>query len=191
MKTKDLIAKLQNADPSGGEHVCVHNADIMDVRIEPAYYDGALQVFDRDSNGHPIRGRRVRTGIKILIDPIYLWDLPNCPIEYVNEEDRQRYELDDQERIRKDNEIENTVDRDLFCEWVFRKIQQIRPVPFSWVERIREAGIKFYNEQRMGPDDPFVKSSIGKSQAEWMEEYWSEIICVDWDKYSRIIIGLR
>jgi hypothetical protein len=49
VKTKDLIAALQEADPTGEEQVCVGNEDIHFVQREPAYYDGALQVLKRDT----------------------------------------------------------------------------------------------------------------------------------------------
>lgn len=44
MKTKELIKKLMEADPSGEIECCINNLDIHFVRLDPASYVGALQV---------------------------------------------------------------------------------------------------------------------------------------------------
>jgi len=48
MKTKELIKRLQDADPSGEIECCVGNQDIYFISQEPSYYDGALQVLIHD-----------------------------------------------------------------------------------------------------------------------------------------------
>ena len=53
MKTKELIRLLQEADPTGEEEVCVNNEDILDVGTEPAYWDGTLQILERDEKLSP------------------------------------------------------------------------------------------------------------------------------------------
>ncbi len=71
MKTKTLIALLQKADPSGEEECCVGNIDILDVWIEPAYWDGCLQVLKRDENskGYSVIGAKITSkGKKVVID---------------------------------------------------------------------------------------------------------------------------
>ena len=45
MKTKDLIKRLHECDPSGELDVCVDNEDINSVHAMEAYYDGKLQVL--------------------------------------------------------------------------------------------------------------------------------------------------
>jgi len=53
MKTKDLIEKLQKLDPTGEIHVCIDNHDIFSVSLNPAYWDGTLQVLLRDPSKEP------------------------------------------------------------------------------------------------------------------------------------------
>lgn len=67
MKTKELIRSLQELDPSGEEECCVGNVDIIYVQKMPAYYDGRLQVLQRDAGkGFNVRGIDFRShGVKI------------------------------------------------------------------------------------------------------------------------------
>ena len=48
MKTKKLIELLQKEDPSGELEVCVGNEDIFSLETMPAYWDGVLEILDRD-----------------------------------------------------------------------------------------------------------------------------------------------
>lgn len=53
MKTKDLIALLQKADPTGELECCVRNRDIFAVYPTEAYWDGPQQILVRDpANPH-------------------------------------------------------------------------------------------------------------------------------------------
>lgn len=74
MKTKDLIALLQEADPSGEEFVCVNGCSaILGVSPTPAWYDGQLNYFTwAGKPGHregnlPTGGVIKRTGNRIDI----------------------------------------------------------------------------------------------------------------------------
>lgn len=70
MKTKDLIAALQKEDPTGELECCVGNIDIHFVSQEPAYYDGSLQVLERDMTNqyyNIIGAKFVRSGSKVQI----------------------------------------------------------------------------------------------------------------------------
>ncbi len=87
MKTKDLIAELRNQDPSGELNVCVGNVDILFVHREPAYYDGPLQVMERDPTEryYDVKGFDiVYSGEKVQIQT-HSWkdallDTPDMPI---------------------------------------------------------------------------------------------------------------
>ena len=65
MKTKEVIRQLQEADPSGEEEVCIGNHDIYRIFPEDAYYDGSLQIIEKDKNGHIIGGTIRRSGMKV------------------------------------------------------------------------------------------------------------------------------
>jgi hypothetical protein len=197
MKTKDLIALLQTADPTGEEHCCVGNADIWTIDVCAAYYDGALHVIDRDEEGHPTKGRRRRTGSKICISTISIGDAidyEDFVVEYETDDDRKRYEKFDLERLRKDKEINFEVEKGIFASWVFMKIQSVKPIPLGWVDRIKKAAEDFYKLHR-GPDiDGKAIESYpweGKSYADRLESLWGDTIHVEWDNYSRIIIEYK
>jgi hypothetical protein len=191
MKTKELIARLQAADPTGETHCCIGNADIWDVNVEPAFYDGALQVLEFDEDNRPIRGTRVEQGSKLNLQSISiseaLFSYPDFKVIYASELDRQRYEHYDLERRRQTARIDYEVDLRDFQDWVFRKIQGIRRVPIGWVERIEKAAKEFYDTTFKSPDEG-VTGKIGKSWHDCCEEYWEATIDVDWDNYSRVII---
>lgn len=53
MKTKDLIAALMEADPSGELEVGDGNADIYFVERQESYYDGSFQQLIRDKSKEP------------------------------------------------------------------------------------------------------------------------------------------
>ena len=89
MKTKELIRQLQEADPSGEMNCCVENVDIFFVDCEPAYWDGCLQVLERDptSKYYNVIGAKYTTeGRKIVIVTHSIKDAilenPDLPIEY-------------------------------------------------------------------------------------------------------------
>lgn len=89
MKTKELIKQLQLEDPTGEAEVSVGNVDIHFVGSEPAFYDGPLQVLQRNEKtaGYNITGGKYkRTGVKIVIYPLSfsdaILDNADLPIDY-------------------------------------------------------------------------------------------------------------
>jgi hypothetical protein len=100
MKTKELIKRLQEADPSGEIEVCVENEDIHFIERAPAYWDGRLQVLVRDSNkeGYDVVGAKITSrGEKLKIRTLSIDDAilnnPDLPVEIDvhNEEKRRHY----------------------------------------------------------------------------------------------------
>lgn len=91
MKTKKVIERLQQLDPTGEEEVSVCGRDIIEITIYPAYYDGALEVLERDESKSDVaefqitKGRMIRSGNKIIINPMSieeaLLDNPELPVE--------------------------------------------------------------------------------------------------------------
>jgi hypothetical protein len=177
----------------------IGNAGITGVTVLPAYYDGALQVLEVDGEGCPLKGHRTRNGSKIWIDSLSLhdcFDYSGFVIEYETEEDRKRYEKADSEARHKDNQINWRVERDSFTEWVFLKIQAIRPITPGWVERLTQAANEFYTKHR-GPDidgEAIKARDWGWNKGSYRDrlfDLWEELISVDWDNYSRILITFK
>jgi len=80
MKTKELIRRLQNADPTGELECCVGNIDIYYVDVLPPYYDGAQEILvhdniKRDNEWSIIGGKIVRIGeYKVQINTMSIED---------------------------------------------------------------------------------------------------------------------
>ena len=110
MKTKTLIEVLQELDPTGELVVCVGNEDIIEIDVLPAYYDGKLQVLQRDKtkDGYDITGIEIKSnGKKVKIEPYglkyYVFDhhseLDKLNISFDHEPDQ--YTIDIIEEYRK------------------------------------------------------------------------------------------
>lgn len=66
MKTKELIRRLQEEDPTGELEVTVGKTDIYFIQTLPGYYDGCYQVLKRDQE---LEGRCYSViGAEVLCD---------------------------------------------------------------------------------------------------------------------------
>lgn len=98
MKTKELIAALQEHDPKGEEEVCIGNKSVWFVSREPGYYDGCLQKLIRNPNkkGYNIEGVEIISKLdkirlhSIDIKSIFL-DHPEAIIKYDSEYSEKHY----------------------------------------------------------------------------------------------------
>jgi hypothetical protein len=90
VRTRELIAALQNADPSGEAEVVAGSTPIYFVTKEPAYWDGPLHVLIHDEakrgNSYSIigyaitnRGEKVRLNLMGLDD--CLCDNADLPVD--------------------------------------------------------------------------------------------------------------
>jgi hypothetical protein len=92
MKSKELIKRLQEEDPSGEGHVVVDNKDIFFLEWKPGYWDGRYTVLVRDEKKKPyydIVGAEYRSdGDKLNINTMdwedVLLDDPDAPIKVVD-----------------------------------------------------------------------------------------------------------
>lgn len=138
MKTKDLIAALLSEDPGedgmGGElEVCVDNVDIQWVGVEPAYYDGCLQVLERrpDTKYYNIIGAKYfQTGFKVVIHPLSITDAVfnnnNLPVDMsdLDEGRRQRYGEYLEIRRQECRKIEHDCELKLFTRHILSRIRE-------------------------------------------------------------------
>ena len=101
MKTKDLIRRLQAADPSGELDVTIGKADIWYIEVLPGYYDGCYQVLKRDDaledEGYNLVGAEIRAkGQHICLNSYsvkeMLWSYPDLPVTYDGDSARKKYE---------------------------------------------------------------------------------------------------
>lgn len=59
MKTKELIKKLQEADPTGEHEVFDSHGNVTDVIPYPWYYDGKPSIVSMDDGGHVLNLREI------------------------------------------------------------------------------------------------------------------------------------
>jgi hypothetical protein len=194
MKTKDLIAELQEADPSGEIEVCVGNVDIFSVATEPAYWDGRLQVLKRDPAKKPyfdvIGGKYVTSGQKVVIETMsitdVLWDNPDAEIDYGGlGANAERYRKMDDETRAASRDVEMKVELDAFYRWVKRKTEEIRPGG----EDCRHSSDYAFEKLGLSPKDPVKDLPTKKDEhgyewhASWndrREAMWDDTLEVYW-----------
>lgn len=131
MKTRDLIAALQEADPSGEIECCVGNVDIHFVSREPSYYDGPLQVLKRDSTTeyyNIIGAEYRRSGSKVQIHTLSIdsaiFNDEEMPVTYDSENTKDycgnRVEKYRAEAIK----IKNSVELEHFVKYISEKYKE-------------------------------------------------------------------
>lgn len=182
MKTKELIRQLQEADPTGEEQACVNNVDIHYVDTEPAYYDGALQVLDRDESVqcyNIIGARYVRSGKKVVIHPLSIHDAicndSDLKIDYSDlSPDRQVSVAAAHDSLRKWlYNLHNGLDRSYFVDWF--KEESLK-VTQDTEDAALIAGEFF--EKNLSHDDPIEpgdESYVNRRLAQWSAKYFADI----------------
>lgn len=120
-------------DPSGEEEVCVGNCDIHFVESMPAYYDGALQVLERDPEckhyniigaKYKRSGRKIQIHVMSITDAISNADGKDFSVDY-SELSEDRIETtkkahDDLKLWHKN--LTNKIESDQFVAWVIEKL---------------------------------------------------------------------
>lgn len=95
MKTKKLIELLMEADPSGEAECCIDNCDITFVDPLPGYYDGRLEILERDVNNYIIGGKISASRKKVKIHYMSLMDAisdyPELPIDLSESNDNGKF----------------------------------------------------------------------------------------------------
>lgn len=196
MKTKELIKLLQEADPSGEVEVCIGNADIHFVEILPAYYDGRLQVLQRnpDINAYNITGAKLfENGDKIVLHPLSIfdaiWNDPDLPIDYsdLSKESAERYKYAHDKTKFEAKELENKIELGYFIEFVAEKANKITDDLINLEEIARD----FFVENLKTFDlFPFDLNTSGESYVSLRKSQWEKTINVDYDG-ERIYISFK
>lgn len=165
MKTKELIKILQDADPEGETECCIGNEDIHYVTVEPAYWDGRLQVLERDHSKNPyyniIGGKYTTRGHKVLIRPISITEAictavefgQEFPVDYSelgNAELAARYKESNEKTRKQMENIEYQGELRMFVEHIKKRALEITSET-SGLERYATA---FFDESKIDRHDP-------------------------------------
>lgn len=181
MKSKELIKRLQEIDPSGETEVCVGNVDIHFVDILPAYYDGTLQVLQRDPERKGyydiIGGKYVRNGHKIEINCLSISDCiaedpENFIIDYsaLSEKQAETTKKAHDELRQASRDIDTKIEREYFKKWVMAKAETFTCDSIQ----IEDAVYKFFDiGKNISPKDP-ISNNNGYSYIKMRELQWDE-----------------
>ncbi len=160
MKTKELIKRLQENDPSGEEECCVDGLDIHFITTEPAYWDGCMQVLDRDpsnENYNIIGAKYVGTGRKVVIKTISIreaiFENVDLPVEYVglSEFSKERYQKNVADYRKETNDINNNIERDHFVSYMKERL--IGSIEDLSDDEIAWATSNFFNQNMSYQDE--------------------------------------
>ena len=187
MKTKEVIRQLQEADPTGEAEVCVGNVDILFIDKSPAYYDGKLQVLERDENqkGYNIVGAKLLSnGIKIVINPmsIYdaLWEDPELPIDYsdLHPDSVARYKESHDKTRKQVIECHNKLELEYFIKHIKNRASEIT----DDLEGVEDRARIFF-ENNVDYKDPIPKdvANSGESYVGCRNKQWLREIEVSYD----------
>jgi hypothetical protein len=197
VKSKELIRLLQEEDPTGETEVSVGNHDIFELRTEPAYWDGKLQLLIRDPAKAPyydiVGGKYCTAGSKIVINAMsisdVLWQDPDATVDYSElGQYADKYREADEKTRRASRDVTLKVGMDAFYRWVKSKAEAIRPGDTDC-----RSGADYFFEKHLHVDDPLKElpkqkhvDSTGKEYECWpsvndrRESGWDDRIEVYW-----------
>lgn len=182
MKTSEVIKKLQELDPTGELHVCCGNLDIHFMEEVPAYYDGPLQILERDAAKAPyydICGAKYKsTGNKIQIHTLSIADAvgenANLPVDYseLPTERAEATKKTHQDLIQWHKNLDNELEFNNFKKWAEKQVSTLS------VDTEDLAGVvKRFYDANINPEAPlsddydktsgFIPSYVNRRQMEW------------------------
>lgn len=186
MKSKELIRRLQEQDPTGEVEVCVRGEDVHTVERIPAYYDGPFQVLIRDPEKAPyynVVGMRFRrnTGEKVVVKTLgyasVVFMNPDATLD-VSDLDQER-----QEEVRRTWEgwAEKSRQHTRELHWEYFREFVGESLGTTWGElrlKPRVEAKKFF-DAHIDPFAPFPEGvpREGKSFEERRKEQWKR----EWD----------
>lgn len=191
MKTSQLIVRLNEIDPTGENEVCVGNCDINFIDKLPAYYDGKLQLLERDESGKPtyLKGYRISSGQKINLFTTSLLELaierPNFEIIYDSEQDEKFYKAQIAQTKLEYRDLFLESDKYIFIDWAFIKLQSTCVLRYTQVKNFEELAGKWFIEN-VAESELKEHIEINFCRDETLKEYFNSNYDVFIDRYGRI-----
>jgi len=177
MISSEVIRMLQEADPTGQKEVCVNNMDIQFIETQPAYYDGSLQVLQRDSTkkGYNIvGGKYLRSGDKVVIHTLSIHDAigydPDIQVDYSElPESLAEITQNAHEQLRFFcRTLDFNMEQGEFVEWALLQASNLT----SDIEEVKDLAKAFY-QNHFSPSDP-VKIKEGNSRRQARHQQWEQ-----------------
>ena len=185
MKTKKLIQLLQEADPTGEEEVCVDNLDIFTVATEPAYWDGPLQILEREESNpyYNVTGAKYKkSGLKVVLSPLSITDAicnnTSLSVDYseLDERRKEAYQQAHNDLRIWYEDMKKRLEEDHFVRWFKDRALEITGDTED-AEAIAKA---FFKEEGMDHDTPLPEGKVpfGKSYVDVRKEQWDSMFLV-------------
>lgn len=193
MKTKELIEMLQEADPSGDLEVCVDNMDIHFAEVQEAYYDGCLQVLDRDRSCqfYNVVGVRILdSGWKVCLHTLSLADAilnkPDVEVDLSSlAPSRRRGTEEYVERIRSAvKKMKEDVEREHFVKWAVAFIRENIPLDDSKFDLSQKASDFFDGNLSSKDPVPGDIPVLGESHNSRREKQWGREVKFEFDGFD-------
>jgi hypothetical protein len=181
MKTKELIKRLQEEDPSGELDVSVGNCDIHFVDCLPGYYDGCQQVLIRDENNkyyNIIGGKYNATKEKVMIHTLAftdaIWEDHKLPIDYsdLDSERTARYKENDDKIRQEAADCDYRHELEYFTKHIKERAAEIS----GELNGIEDVAKDFF-DKNLSPEDSFPKdiswkgeSYVSQRNKQWLRE---------------------
>lgn len=185
MKTKDLIALLQKEDPSGELECCIGNADITSVYTNPGYWDGCLQILERNEKGQITGGKFASGQTKVVLRYYSIRDCvvdnPSFKVSFDGEYSEKHYAERVEEWRKYGINLQNDVERDIFVRYMMKRLNNFED---AYTDDIKEASIKFYNEN-LSYDDEMPKDILTRREKRDGYEVipsWADRREAQWDR---------
>ena len=194
MKTAEVIRLLQEADPTGETECCVENADIFFVDVQPAYYDGYLQVLKRDPTskcydvvGAKYTAKGQKVVIKVLTISDAIFEQEDLPVEFEDlspgNADYYRKLVEDRRALTR--KVCDDVELASFNEYLFKRLRNFSE-DFD-EDVIREAAREFYAGNMSYLDTmPVDIAKRGMPDRGESGLSWNQRRCLQWDREIRV-----
>lgn len=199
MKTKELIRLLQKADPTGEEECCIDNADISAVYPEQAYYDGLLEVLERNEKGRIVSGKFVGSGTKILIRPHSIHNAiennSDFPVTYerCNDNQIERYKSHVAEWRKQTDRISNDIAREHFAGYIQNKASALEPslhprdINF-WADEFFNKNMSYRDEM---PEDIKQIKKFDEKRGYHYIPSWHDRRQIQWDREITVVVEVN
>lgn len=197
MKTKEVIRRLQEADPSGELEVSVGNLDIFYIDVLPAYYDGRQQVLTRDESCpyYNVVGARYRSsGEKVVIHTLSIdsavWEDPELPIDYsdLSEQSREAYKKADDKARQDALECKNRIEWEYFLKHVKGRAGELSGDQDGLEEKAKEFFDKHLSHKDSIPADIPI---VGESYCSRRDKQWGREVSVRYDLTEGWVLSLN
>lgn len=196
MKTKDLIKELQELDPEGELECCIDNLDIGGISIEPAYWDGSLQLVEKGPDGEILGMKILDSGLKLVLSPTsvgdFIMNYPDGKIDFsdLSENRKSHWRRFVELKRNETKKIKKEVCHSFFVDYVRKKVKD-SGLAAEYIEDIANG----FAKRQICYDDPMPQDILKMRRPEKHGDKvydvipsWNERRCLQYDREISITV---